>query len=78
MVGRGYGHLSRLTSPYRYTMSPVMWELVAPNLSAGRVQSVGLAMVVERERARLAFKSAEYWDVVASVKAEARPGEILL
>lgn len=50
---------------------------MAPGLSAGRVQSVALAMVVERERARLSFKSADYWDVVANVTAAGEPGESL-
>ncbi|CAM9590808.1 unnamed protein product, partial [Ectocarpus sp. 4 AP-2014] len=52
-----------------FTLTPVIWNFVAPGLSAGRVQSVALAMVVERERARLKFKSADYWDVVANVTA---------
>ena len=45
-----------------FTVSPVLRKLVAPGLSAGRVQSVGLAMVVERERERerLRFASSEY------------------
>lgn len=56
-------------------MSPVVWKFIAPGLSAGRVQSVALAMVVDRERARLMFKSAEYWGVTANVTAEGQPGE---
>ncbi|CAN0263739.1 unnamed protein product, partial [Ectocarpus fasciculatus] len=52
-----------------FTLTPVIWNFVPPGLSAGRVQSVALAMVVERECARLNFKSAEYWDVVANVTA---------
>ncbi|CAM9633486.1 unnamed protein product [Scytosiphon promiscuus] len=56
-----------------FTLTPVIWNFVAPGLSAGRVQSVALAMVVERERARLKFKSAEYWDVVANVTAAGQP-----
>ncbi|CAN0320026.1 unnamed protein product, partial [Ectocarpus sp. 6 AP-2014] len=57
-----------------FTLTPVIWNFVAPGLSAGRVQSVALAMVVERERARLKFKSADYWDVVANVTAAGEPG----
>jgi DNA topoisomerase-1 len=48
---------------YGYEVSPVLWKKVLPRLSAGRVQSVATRMVVERERARMRFKSAEYWDV---------------
>ena len=48
---------------YGYEVSPVLWKKVLPRLSAGRVQSVATRMVVERERARMWFKSAEYWDV---------------
>ncbi|CAM9400059.1 unnamed protein product, partial [Chrysoparadoxa australica] len=50
-----------------YTMSPLLWKKIAPNLSAGRVQSVGLAIVVKREQERLAFRSGEYWDAVATL-----------
>jgi DNA topoisomerase I len=48
---------------YGYEVSPVLWKKVLPRLSAGRVQSVATRIVVERERARMSFKSAEYWDV---------------
>jgi DNA topoisomerase-1 len=48
---------------YGYEVSPVLWKKVLPRLSAGRVQSVATRIVVERERARMRFKSAEYWDV---------------
>jgi DNA topoisomerase-1 len=48
---------------YGYEVSPVLWKKVLPRLSAGRVQSVATRMVVERERARMRFRSAEYWDV---------------
>ena len=46
-----------------FTVSPVLWKKIAPGLSAGRVQSVGMAMVVQRERERLLFQSMEYWDM---------------
>ncbi|MFE1048055.1 type I DNA topoisomerase [Streptomyces olivaceus] len=48
---------------YGYEVSPVLWKKVMPRLSAGRVQSVASRLVVERERARMAFRSAEYWDL---------------
>jgi DNA topoisomerase I len=48
---------------YGYEVSPVLWKKVLPRLSAGRVQSVATRIVVERERARMRFHSAEYWDV---------------
>lgn len=48
---------------YGYEVSPVLWKKVGPNLSAGRVQSVATRVVVERERERMAFVSASYWDV---------------
>ncbi len=48
---------------YGYEVSPVLWKKVMPRLSAGRVQSVATRMIVERERARMRFRSASYWDV---------------
>src|SRR5204862_6823072 len=48
---------------YGYEVSPVLWKKVMPKLSAGRVQSVATRMLVERERARLRFRSAGYWDI---------------
>jgi DNA topoisomerase I len=50
---------------YGYEVSPVLWKKVKPRLSAGRVQSVATRLVVERERERLAFTSAGYWDLQA-------------
>ncbi|MFG1688271.1 type I DNA topoisomerase [Nonomuraea sp. NPDC049269] len=50
---------------YGYEVSPVLWKKVKPRLSAGRVQSVATRLVVERERERLAFTSAHYWDLQA-------------
>ncbi|MDC7247384.1 MAG: type I DNA topoisomerase [Sphaerochaetaceae bacterium] len=59
---------------YGYTLSPLLWKkLSVRNLSAGRVQSPGLRLIVDRERERLAFVKASYWDVVASVHTEANP-----
>ncbi|WP_301925462.1 type I DNA topoisomerase [Corynebacterium glaucum] len=54
---------------YGYEVSPVLWKKVMPRLSAGRVQSVATRVIVERERERMAFISAEYWDLTASLKA---------
>ncbi len=48
---------------YGYEVSPVLWRKVRAGLSAGRVQSVATRLVVERERERMAFRAAEYWDV---------------
>ena len=50
---------------YGYEVSPVLWRKVGPGLSAGRVQSAATRLVVDRERERLAFVSASYWDVLA-------------
>jgi DNA topoisomerase-1 len=61
---------------YGYEVSPVLWKKVKPRLSAGRVQSVATRLVVERERERMAFTSAHYWDLQAlfdTGKAEERP-----
>ncbi|CCK28490.1 DNA topoisomerase 1 [Streptomyces davaonensis JCM 4913] len=51
---------------YGYEVSPVLWKKVMPRLSAGRVQSVATRLVVERERDRIAFRSAEYWDLTGT------------
>jgi DNA topoisomerase-1 len=48
---------------YGYEVSPVLWRKVRQGLSAGRVQSVATRLVVERERERMAFRAASYWDV---------------
>ncbi|GAA5085690.1 DNA topoisomerase-1 [Thermocatellispora tengchongensis] len=50
---------------YGYEVSPVLWRKVKPRLSAGRVQSVATRLVVERERERMAFTVAHYWDLSA-------------
>ncbi|MCH7789380.1 MAG: hypothetical protein IH940_08045 [Acidobacteria bacterium] len=52
---------------YGYEVSPVLWKKVLPKLSAGRVQSVATRIVVERERERMAFVSASYWDLQADL-----------
>ena len=56
---------------YGYEVSPVLWRKVKAGLSAGRVQSVATRLVVERERARMAFRSASYWDVDAELTPDA-------
>jgi DNA topoisomerase I len=48
---------------YGYEVSPVLWKKVMPRLSAGRVQSVATRLVVERERQRMEFVAAGYWDI---------------
>ncbi len=50
---------------YGYEVSPVLWKKIMSGLSAGRVQSVATKLVVERERARMAFRTASYWDLEA-------------
>jgi DNA topoisomerase I len=50
---------------YGYEVSPVLWKKVMPRLSAGRVQSVAVRLVVDRERERIAFRPASYWDLEA-------------
>jgi DNA topoisomerase-1 len=51
---------------YGFEVSPVLWKKVMPRLSAGRVQSVATRLVVERERERMRFVAAGYWDVVGT------------
>jgi DNA topoisomerase-1 len=49
-----------------FELSPVLWRKIRPSLSAGRVQSVATRLVVERERERMAFTAADYWDVTGT------------
>jgi DNA topoisomerase I len=60
---------------YGYEVSPVLWKKVMPRLSAGRVQSVATRLIVDRERERMAFRGASYWDLDAILDAgpEAQP-----
>lgn len=60
---------------YGYEVSPVLWKKVMPRLSAGRVQSVATRVIVERERERMAFISAEYWDLSASLQTQGNAKE---
>ncbi|WP_449619181.1 type I DNA topoisomerase [Pseudonocardia charpentierae] len=56
---------------YGYEVSPVLWKKVMPRLSAGRVQSVATRIIVQRERERMAFVAAGYWDIAATLDAGA-------
>jgi DNA topoisomerase I len=51
---------------YGYDVSPLLWRKVRPRLSAGRVQSVAVRLIVERERQRMAFVAATYWDLLGT------------
>jgi DNA topoisomerase-1 len=55
---------------YGYMVSPVLWKKVQTGLSAGRVQSVAVRLVVEREEERAAFRRSSYWDLEARLRAE--------
>jgi len=55
---------------YGYEVSPLLWRKVGPKLSAGRVQSVAIRLIVERERARCAFVDATYWDLVGTFSVQ--------
>src|SRR5688572_12625031 len=57
---------------YGYTLSPVLWKKVQTGLSAGRVQSVAVRLIVEREEERRAFRVGEYWDLEAAMQGEGR------
>src|SRR5882672_11543674 len=57
---------------YGYTVSPVLWKKVQTGLSAGRVQSVAVRLIVDREEERLAFRPATYWDLEARLSGEGR------
>src|SRR4051794_40824894 len=56
---------------YGYEISPVLWKKITRGLSAGRVQSVATRLVVERERERMAFRAASWWDIGATFDPEA-------
>ncbi len=56
-----------------YTLSPLLWKKIARGLSAGRVQSVAVRLLVERERERRAFQSGDYWDLKAILEQDQSP-----
>jgi len=56
---------------YGYEVSPVLWKKIKPKLSAGRVQSVAIRIIVEREIERMRFRSAEFWDLSAVFRTRA-------
>ena len=58
---------------YGYEVSPVLWRKILPRLSAGRVQSVATRLVVERERERMAFRAATWFDVTATLAKDGSP-----
>lgn len=62
---------------YGYELSPVLWRKVGPGLSAGRVQSVATRLIVERERERMAFRKASYWDISAVLSSKDSDGKIV-
>ena len=55
---------------YGYTLSPLLWKKIAPKLSAGRVQSVAVRVLVERETERMKFRSGSFWDLKANLEAK--------
>lgn len=58
---------------YGYEVSPLLWKKVRPRLSAGRVQSVAVRMIVDRENERMAFRSATYWDLLGQFACARAP-----
>ncbi|MCL2622035.1 MAG: type I DNA topoisomerase [Planctomycetaceae bacterium] len=65
---------------YGYEVSPLLWRKIGNNLSAGRVQSVAVRLIVERERERMKFHEATYWDLLGtfSTKADGNPFQAML
>ena len=61
---------------YGYEVSPVLWKKVMPRLSAGRVQSVATRIVVERERARVKFRGASWWDLEGTFHPDELPDSV--
>lgn len=57
---------------YGYRLSPLLWKKVAPKLSAGRVQSVAVRLIVQRELERRAFRTGTYWDLKAALATAAQ------
>lgn len=63
---------------FGYDVSKLLWKKVGPKLSAGRVQSVAVRLIVQRERERMAFRSATYADLIATMMAEGTAFEATL
>lgn len=63
---------------YGYEVSPMLWRKIRPGLSAGRVQSVAIRLIVERERQRIAFRSSAFWDVLGIFGAKKQNFEATL
>ncbi len=59
---------------YGYTLSPLLWKKIARGLSAGRVQSVAVRLIAQREIERMLFRSGEYWDLDAALTRTGHPG----
>ncbi len=65
---------------YGYEVSPILWRKIRPGLSAGRVQSVAIRLLVEREKLRLAFHTSEFWDILATLSVDQKqsfPAELV-
>ena len=60
---------------YGYEISPILWRKVGPGLSAGRVQSVAIRIIVERERERIRFKRSNYWDLLGIFAKQSADGQ---
>jgi DNA topoisomerase-1 len=61
-----------------FKLSPLLWKKISRGLSAGRVQSVAVRLLVERERERRAFRSAEYWDLMARLASDGHEFKAIL